>query len=151
MSFNLQDFAGLAWDTGTVPELTFRASSPGVSPFAAHAGEVTVSPQSDGNVTVDLVPTVGMYGNVSYGMELSWIEGGRSRRQFWDYRIRVPESGDLVPLMDLVDAKQHELYQQIEFSAGTQDFEGGKWPHSANTDIWFRDTGDRYVYMIWSD
>lgn len=148
--FDLRDFAGVSWDVGTVPVVTFRASRPSVSPHGAFAADVTVAPGPDGSVSVELEPTVGMLGLVTYSMELSWVSGGVARRAFWDYRLQVPERADAVPLMDLIATAPHELYEVIEFSAGTT-IDGQPVPHSSKTTIWFRDEGTEYRHMIRSE
>lgn len=143
VDFNLRDFPGMAWGAGTVPELTFRPSGPGVDAWGVYAGTVTV-PASDGHA--DLVPTVAMHGDVYYSMEVSWLEGGRVRREFWPHKIRVPETGP-VELVELVDLAPHELYQRVEVSHGTTDLGGNPLPHSAQTDIWLKLGADAGIYV----
>lgn len=146
VEFNLRDFSGVSWDSGTVPVVTFRASRPAVSLYGSHAGEVVARPASDGSVTVDLVATESMLGAVTYSMELAWVDGGQSKRAFWDYRFRVPESLTAIPLMDLVDGTP--LGEVVEFSEGTTDLAGRPVPHSSKTTLWFRNEGDQYRHML---
>lgn len=146
VEFNLRDFAGIAWDPGTVPVVTFRPSGPAVSPFGASAGVVEVSPGADGSVSVELEATTAMFGRVTYSMELAWTEGRQSKHAFWDYRLHVPER-DTVPLMDLLTMAPDDRYEVIEFSLGTT-IDGQPVPHSSKTTIWFRDEGGQYRHMI---
>lgn len=146
VDFNLRDFSGVSWDSGTVPVITFRPSGSAVSPFGASAGVVEVSPALDGSVSVELQATTSMFSRVTYSMELAWIEGGQSKRAFWDYRLSVPER-ESVPLMDLLSMKPDDRYEVIEFSAGTI-IDGQPYPHSSKTTMWFRDEGGQYRHMI---
>lgn len=141
IEFDLRDFSGFAWDAGTVPELTFRPSTPGVDAWGVYASDVTV-PGTRG--AVDLVPTTAMQG-LFYSLELSWIEGGQSRREFWPHKIRVPEMGP-VALFDVVDLRVPDLYQLVEVSEGTV-IEGLPVPHSAQTKIWLKLGADSGIYM----
>lgn len=149
VNFSLRDFAGVAWDAGTVPVVTFRASRPAVSLYGSHAGEVVASPATDGSVVVDLTATESMLGAVSYSMELSWVEDRQSRRAFWDYRFKVPESLTAIPLMDLVEGSP--LGEVVEFSEGTTDLAGRPLPHSSKTTLWFRNEGGQYRHMLRSE
>lgn len=141
--FDLRDFSGVAWPVGTVPVVTFSPSSQAVDPWGVYAGRVSV-PGDAGSV--ELVPTVAMHGDVYYTVELSWVGGGVSRREFWPTKVRVPESGP-VELFEIVDVPASSLYQHVEVSQGTTDLGGEIVPHFAETKIWLKLGTNAGIYV----
>lgn len=146
--FDLKDFSGAVWDSGTLPEVIARASRPAVDPWGAYAGESHGMVQTNGSVELELAPTVAMHGDVHYTLEVAWVEGGVARREFWPHQLRVPESVVPVPLTDILDVEPSGLHQLIEASKGTT-IGDRPVPHSRHTDVWIKIAADGQSAALW--